>query len=673
MAYQVLARKYRPQRFADVAGQDHVTVTLINALAQNRIAHGYIFSGHRGIGKTTIARILAMALNCRNAIGSAVRPTPEPCEVCESCTEIKAGNAVDVIEIDAATNRGIDEIRELRDAARYRPARDKYKIYILDEAHQITDAAFNALLKTLEEPPDHIVFMMATTQPEDIPQTVRSRCQHFSFHAVKLVDILGELRGIAEREGVDADEAALSLLAEAGDGSMRDALSIMDQAIASAPVEDGRPRLDAGQIRELMGTVPNAVFEKILEAVDGNRSAEVITVANQLLDAGNSPAQLARQFVRYLRNAVIAKIAGIGVDGAGADGVAGELLQISADEQRRAGRSAALFSEEELTRFLQVMLRTFDELGYRQEQRFHFELGLLKLVHLRRLLPIEEVLSQFPVGGGSRPGPGVATPRTVSAPAPGPSRNLVSGAATARVLDTVAAAASGKPAFSPFERDQNRRRFDEKAVVASPIIAAVRPIATPMPVPIEVPTPAPMPMPAEMVLTEGDVMGAALVEVGDLAEAADPMIALTEGLTEPAESAESPAPFPSAEALQGAAVDALATAKNQDTAADALGDAEWTVKDGEVRVQTDLSKTMLPMVINGEAEKLMKNALRDAGAGTLKLVLLPGVKTAASPKKTRAAKSGSAQAKAMDHPIVQRAQTLFNAEIRTVIDLREND
>jgi DNA polymerase-3 subunit gamma/tau len=658
MAYQVLARKYRPQRFADVAGQDHVTVTLMNALTQNRIAHGYIFSGHRGIGKTTIARILAMALNCRNAIGSAARPTAEPCEVCESCTEIRAGNSVDVIEIDAATNRGIDEIRELRDAARYRPARDKYKIYILDEAHQITDAAFNALLKTLEEPPEHIVFMMATTQPEDIPQTVRSRCQHFSFHAVKLVDILGELRSIAEREGVDADESSLSLLAEAGDGSMRDALSIMDQAIASAPVEDGRPRLDVGQIRELMGTVPNAVFERILEAVDGSRSAEVITVANELLDAGNSPMQLARQFVRYLRNCVIAKIAGVGGDGSGLDGAAAELLQISADEQKRAGRSAALFSEEELSRFLQVMLRTFDELGYRQEQRFHFELGLLKLVHLRRLLPIEEVLSQFPAGSNS--GQTRISSATTKAAGTG-------GAATGSSIGGtkpsvgISAPVSNKPAFSPFEQD--RKRFEERSSASVPVVR-MEPVVPAVSVSAAMKMPVSASVTEEVVLTDGNALVRGLAE--SVGKAESPIEA------GPAADFE-PAGVGSAESLQKAAIAALISAKGQETAADAMADAEWVVAEGEIRVQTEISKTMLPMVINPEAEKLIRNALRDAGAGALKLVLLPGTKKAGAEKKARAPRSGSAQAKAMEHPIVQRAQTLFNAEIRSVIDLREND
>src|SRR5262244_3812114 len=258
MSYTVLARKYRPQKFSEVIGQEHVTRTLQNAIEQGRTAHGYIFSGHRGIGKTTVARILAAALNCR----SKDHPVSEPCGECESCTEIRAGNSVDVIEIDAATNRGIDEIRELREAARYRPARDRFKIYILDEAHQITDAAFNALLKTLEEPPDHIAFMLATTQPEDIPQTIRSRCQHFSFRAVRFDDIVGQLRDLATKESIQADEDALAALAEAGDGSMRDALSIMDQAIACCAVfeeADSTARLTAEQVRGLIGNVSSEV------------------------------------------------------------------------------------------------------------------------------------------------------------------------------------------------------------------------------------------------------------------------------------------------------------------------------------------------------------------------------------------------------------------------------
>ena len=647
MGYQVLARKYRPQRFADVAGQDHVVVTLMNALTQNRIAHGYIFSGHRGIGKTTIARILACALNCRNAIGSTVRLTAEPCEICDSCKEIRAGNAIDVIEIDAATNRGIDEIRELRDAARYKPSRDRFKIYILDEAHQITDAAFNALLKTLEEPPDHIVFMMATTQPEDIPQTVRSRCQHFSFHAVKLADILGELRGIAKHEGVDADEGALSLLAEAGDGSMRDALSIMDQAIASAPVIDGKARLDVGQIRELMGAVPNTVFERVMQAVDENRSAEVMIVANELLDAGNSPAQLARQAVRYLRSCVIAKVSGLTPESGES-----ELLQISPEEQRRAARTAALFTEEELTRFLQMMLRTFDELGYRQEQRFHFELGLLKLVHLRRLLPVEEVLSSIAGArsaspAGTRPAPGaVTTPKAVS-----PSNAPV------------------KPAFSPFEQDKNRRKYDGiMGGMEIPVPAASLPVTLPAP-----PTVAAPPLPAlsnsapataSAVMKEGVKAPAHLVMAApELASASVDAVA-----SHPAHNDDG-AVDPSA--MQKAVVEALKAA-GQGSAADAMSEAAWTSSQSEARVETGISKTMLPVQMNAEAEKIARLALRRFGV--TKLVLLPGSALSPNQGKTpRAAKSGSAEAKALAHPLVQKGRELFEAEIQTVIDLQGTD
>jgi DNA polymerase III subunit gamma/tau len=424
MSYQVLARKYRPQRFSEVIGQDHVTRTLKNAIEQQRIAHGYIFSGHRGIGKTTIARILAMALNCR----ASDKPTAEPCGVCESCTEVRAGSSVDVIEIDAATNRGIDEIRELRDATRYRPARDRYKIYILDEAHQITDAAFNALLKTLEEPPPHIVFMMATTQPEDIPQTIRSRCQNFSFHAVKFDEIVAQLADIARKENIEAEDAALALLAEAGDGSMRDALSIFDQVIAGS-----EGRVSADQVRGLVGNVGSEVLEELMGAVERSSSEEALRLLDGLMMEGHNPAHLARQMVRLLRNVMVAKVGG--TDSA--------LLQISADERARAGRLAERFSEEDLARFLQIMLRTFDDIGYRQEQRFHLELGILKMVHAQRILPLEQVLSQVASEGGGKPAGPVQPTSTHSVP---------SSAAQERKAET---------AVSPFAADRARKSRSE--------------------------------------------------------------------------------------------------------------------------------------------------------------------------------------------------------------------
>ncbi len=439
MSYQVLARKYRPQKFSEVIGQEHVTRTLKNAIAQGRIAHGYIFSGHRGIGKTTIARILAMALNCR----SQEHPVPEPCGVCDSCVEIRAGNAVDVIEIDAATNRGIDEIRELREAARYRPARDRFKIYILDEAHQITDAAFNALLKTLEEPPSHIIFMMATTQPEDIPQTIRSRCQHFSFHAVRFDDIVQQLRDIAKQEGIAYDDNALAMLAEVGDGSMRDALSIMDQAIACCGTT-----LSGEVVRGLVGTVSSDVLEDVMDAVARNSSADVLRAIDRLLVEGQSAQHFARQMLRFLRNVMVAKVAGSD----------SPVLQISSDERARVARVAERFSEEDLARFMQIMLRTHSDLGYKQEQRFHLELGLLKLVHAQRLLPLEELLSgeagkTGATGSSSRAGG--ATPR--QAPSAAARANLASRASEPEDPSSRAPAASPFTRPSPFEADRKRK------------------------------------------------------------------------------------------------------------------------------------------------------------------------------------------------------------------------
>ena len=698
MAYQVLARKYRPQRFGDVVGQEHVTRTLLNALEQGRIAHGYIFSGHRGIGKTTIARILAMALNCRTEIGSAERPTPEPCGVCDSCTEIRAGNAVDVIEIDAATNRGIDEIRELRDAARYRPARDRYKIYILDEAHQITDAAFNALLKTLEEPPDHVVFMMATTQPEDFPQTIRSRCQHFSFHAVKFDDILGQLKAIAGQENITADDAALALLAEAGDGSMRDALSIMDQAIASAPMVDGKAKLDAEQIRELMGTVPNTVFERLMEAISENQTAAVIEEINTLLNAGNSPAALARQFVRYLRNVLMARIAGEST----------ELLQVSADERARVARSAVLFSEEDLTRFLQVMLRTFDELNYRQEQRFHLELGLVKLVHLQRLIPVEELLSQLPSGGKSGLGGG-ALPKAALPAGKAPATTVrasesVRTAEAARPVEPPRVAEAPKPAFSPFEADRNRKITGEATAgvieaVAAMVEAAAVPVieAAAQPVveapaarrvemtahePVAAPralTPLEMTARAvETVVAKAPVVGVAeAVETtnGALALAAEPVFDVREASELEEASGEAVAEaVPQAGTELDAIRETVCTALNDqghNTAAVLLDAGKWTLEGDTIRVEVGIKKMMLSLTMNIEAEKIAKNALRAAGASQ-KLVVVPGEgATGSSSAKPRTAASGSVQAAALENPLVKQAMDLFSAEVRSVLDLRD--
>ena len=387
--YQVIARKYRPQSFADVVNQEHVKTTLENAIAQNRIAHGYIFSGQRGTGKTTVARILARCLNCING------PTNQPCGVCPSCIEIAAGGAVDVIEIDAASNRGINEMRELRENVRYRPARDRYKVFIVDEAHQITSEAFNALLKTIEEPPAWVVFLLCTTEAHKIPATIASRCQHFSFRSVEFEALIERMDWICRQEGIEAGTEALSVLAQAGEGSVRDSLSALDQAIACCGT-----KLDAAQVRTLLGGFSLDSLYRVTQALSASSPGQMLGIVENLERNGSNLQHFSREIARYFRNLLVAKVADP------------KLIAASPEERGRLAEIAGQFSEEDLTRYLQLSLALFTDLQASLQPRFHLELGLIRMVQAGRLQPIEEALANL----GSAPPPPRPVPPSPNSP-----------------------------------------------------------------------------------------------------------------------------------------------------------------------------------------------------------------------------------------------------------------
>jgi DNA polymerase-3 subunit gamma/tau len=539
--------------------------------------------------------------------------------VCESCTEIRAGNCVDVIEIDAATNRGIDEIRELREATRYRPARDRFKIYILDEAHQITDAAFNALLKTLEEPPSHVVFMMATTQAEDIPQTIRSRCQHFSFRAVGFEEIVGQLRDLIGREGIAADEDALALLAEAGDGSMRDALSILDQAIVSC---DGR--LTGEGVRQLVGAAPSGVFEEIMQAVERGASDEILRQVDRLMGEGQNPAHFARQMVRFLRNAIVAKVAGVD----------SPLLQISPDDRRRVARIAEHFSEEDLTRHLHIMLRTHSELGYRQEQRFHLELGLLKMSHAQRLLPIEQLLSEaaLPSSGPPR---AAAKPSLVPDIRPSGPRPPDPGASA---LEPAA-----RPGLlSPFAAD-SARKGGSNSQLAAPVVPAPKPRSTPAP-------------------AANVIFGSSAPATVEREESTEKVGAIIE---------TSPPGFREAtDSLRDAVRQSLEEAGHP-MLGSMLEAGEWQLEGNEVRIKVPASEKVIDMSLSAETKRLLVSTANRVLARPIQLKVLPGTETPVQSAPSPPSGPRNGRSRAEQDPVVRRMREKFGAEIRTIIDYRE--
>jgi DNA polymerase III subunit gamma/tau len=373
MSYQVLARKWRPQVFEDVVGQGHITRTLQNAIVSGRLAHAFLFSGPRGVGKTTTARILAKALNCSGG------PTATPCGKCDSCLETAAGTSVDVIEIDGASNRGIEHIRELRETVKYAPAGGKYKVYVIDEVHMLTNEAFNALLKTLEEPPPHVVFLFATTEPQKIPATIHSRCQRYGFKRISLQEIIDRLRLIAAAETITISDSGLSLIARAAEGSMRDSLSLLDQAVSYSGLQ-----IKDDDLQMTLGAVAQEQLLQFASYLLSRDAAGVLKLIDALIGQGQDMRQFLSGVVEHLRNLIIVKTASS----------PGQIIELPAADIEALKKQSSEADKEHLLLLFDSLSKTLDDMRWSPHQRFTFEIGAIKACSLAPLQPLGEVLGR---------------------------------------------------------------------------------------------------------------------------------------------------------------------------------------------------------------------------------------------------------------------------------------
>ena len=388
MSYLVLARKWRPESFSDVVGQKHVVLTLEAAVRTERTAHAYLFAGPRGVGKTTIARILAKALNCEKG------PTAEPCGECLSCREIASGKSLDVIEIDGASNRKIEDARGIRETVQYAPLSGRMKIYIIDEAHMLTREAFNALLKTLEEPPPHVVFIMATTEPGKIPETIASRCQRFDFHRISSTDIGARLSQIAGAEGVQIEDGALKLVASRADGSMRDAVSLLDQ-LASV----GSDRVTVDDVARVLGIPDIEVFFSLSDGIASHDTSATLSALEAAMDAGFDARDLVDGLVEHLRNLLLVQAA------PSPERLVGRI----ADYEKHEGASSTI-SEEDLVRLLRIGIEAQASVKWSTQPALIVELALVRMARLTSSVDIADVLRAFAKGGSPSPSGGAAGP-----------------------------------------------------------------------------------------------------------------------------------------------------------------------------------------------------------------------------------------------------------------------
>ncbi len=400
MSYLVLARKWRPQTFDDLVGQEHITRTLANAIETGRIAHAFLFTGARGVGKTSSARIFAKALNCE------MGPTPRPCNVCPSCAEITAGNSVDVFEIDGASNTGVDDIRELRENVKYLPSRSRYKIFIIDEVHMLSTSAFNALLKTLEEPPAHIKFIFATTEPHKLPITILSRCQRFDFKRIPLATIVDRLRHIVDQEGITVSTEALTVVARKGDGSMRDSLSTLDQVLAFCGSE-----VRDEDVVTLLGVVDQRLLADLARAVLTGDTRGALEVVRQVDEFGYNFRQFCQELIGLFRSLLILKVVEGGID----------LLDLAESELATQREICALTDASRLQRCLAILMKAETECAHSAMPRLVLEMALVKMATLGAVVPAREILARLD-RLEARLGSGVTASSRPSSPAAAPSR-----------------------------------------------------------------------------------------------------------------------------------------------------------------------------------------------------------------------------------------------------------